>query len=145
MITRLFHLEDLPQCTDVFIKTFNAAPWFDFWQTEQANAYLLDFVQTPGFIGVICLENNHMIGMLFGNHKQWWSGHEFFIQEMAITPGFQHKGIGSQIIEFLIETIKPLGIEGITLLTDRGTTAEKFYIKNGFAEIERLVFLYKNV
>lgn len=145
MEIRLFQSDDLSMCTEVFIQTFNSAPWFDEWTTEQAKAYLTDFIHTPGFIGIVSLENNQINGILFGNRKQWWSGHEFYIQEIAITPTAQHKGVGSKIMQFLVDTITPMNIEGITLLTDRGTTAEKFYLKNGFEEIERLIFLYKSV
>ena len=142
---RLFQLEDLSMCTDVFIQTFNAAPWYDSWTKDQAKAYLTDFIHTPGFIGIVSLQNNHINGILFGNRKQRWSGHEFYIQEMAISPTYQNSGIGSGMIDFLMKILKPMNIEGITLLTDRGTTAEKFYLKHNFKEIDRLVFLYKNI
>ena len=142
---RLFKKEDLEHCTEVFMQTFNAAPWFDNWTNEQATAYLTDFIHTPGFIGIVSVNNNYINGMLFGNRKQWWSGHEFYIHEMAISPTSQNSGIGSLMIKFLVETIKPMNIQGITLLTDRGTVAQKFYVKNGFEEVERLAFLYKNI
>lgn len=135
---------DLVKCIETFIKVFNDEPWNDEWTFPKAHNYLVDFYQTPGFLGVIVIENEEVIGFIMGVQRKWWSGDEFYIHEMCVDTERQNRGIGKSLLEY---SIKSLGnhISNITLLTDRGIPAEAFYKKNGFEEIERLVFLSKNL
>lgn len=57
----------------------------------------------------------------------------------------QRSGIGTRIFEYLDNYLHDNGIGTITLLTDRGTTAEQFYKKNQFKEINRIVFMAKKI
>lgn len=142
---KLFEENDLLNCTETFIEVFNDEPWNDDWSFAKAKQYLLDFYHTPGFLGVLAVENEEIIGFIFGVHRIWWSGDEFFINEMCVSPRQQNKGIGRALLNQLIKELDVSTISNIALLTDRGIPAEEFYKKNGFEEIERLVFLSKNL
>ena len=144
MEIKLIEQNDLIQCTEMFIKVFNDDPWNDEWTFSKAQKYLLDFYNTPGFLGVLALENKEVIGFIFGVHRTWWSGNEFYIHEMCVESQHQNRGIGKLLLDYLIKSLGN-NISNITLLTDRGIPAEAFYKKNGFREIERLVFLSKNI
>lgn len=142
---RLFDGNDILQCVDTFINVFNQDPWNDEWSTDTAYRYLIDFTNTPGFTGVVAVDEEEMIGFIFGASKHWWSGKEFFINEMCVSVQKQKTGVGSALMRFLIEKLESDEISNVTLLTDRGIPAEVFYKKNGFTEIDRLVFLNKNL
>lgn len=135
---------DLIKCTETFIKVFNEAPWNDEWTLTKAEKYLLDFYNTPGFLGVVAIENKEVVGFIVGVRKTWWSGNEFYIHEMCVESQHQNRGIGKSLLNHLIHSLGNQ-ISHLTLLTDRGIPAEAFYKKNGFAEIERLVFLSKKI
>lgn len=137
--------EDLSKCTETFIEVFNDAPWNDKWTFSQAKKYLLDFYQTPGFLGVLAIENDEILGCILGVNRVWWSGDEFFINEMYVKQQQQNKGIGRALLNHLIKELDNNKINNIVLLTDRGIPAEEFYKKNGFEEIERIIFLHKNI
>ena len=144
MEIKLIEQNDLIQCTEMFIKVFNDDPWNDEWTFSKAQKYLLDFYNTPGFLGILAIENKEVIGFIFGAHRTWWSGNEFYIHEMCVESQHQNRGIGKLLLDYLIKSLGN-NISNITLLTDRGIPAEAFYKKNGFREIERLVFLSKNI
>lgn len=144
MELRIFEENDLVQCIETFIGVFNAEPWNDEWTFEKAQKYLTDFSETPGFAGILAWENEQLIGFLFGVQRTWWSGDEFYIHEMCVDKRHQNKGIGKALLDFLAESLGE-DIDNIALLTDRGIPAEAFYKRNGFEEIERLVFLSKNI
>ena len=137
--------QDLEKCTTTFINVFNAEPWNDEWTVENATRYLMDFTNTPGFFGLLAWEHEEIIGFIFGVRRAWWSGDEFFIHEMCVTPNQQHSGIGTALLNELIQTLQPDTIQNITLLTDRSIPAEAFYKKNGFEEIERILFMSKDI
>ena len=64
---------------------------------------------------------------------------------MCVRKQCQNKGIGRVMLNHLIKELHSSNISNITLLTDRGIPAEEFYKKNGFEEIERIIFLHKNI
>jgi len=141
---KIFEENDLIKCTETFIKVFNDDPWNDEWKFPKAQKYLLDFCRTPGFLGILAIENKEVIGFIFGVNRTWWSGNEFYIHEMCVESQRQNSGIGKSLLDYLIKS-PGNNISNITLLTDRGIPAEAFYKKNGFEEIERRVFLSKNI
>ncbi|GEN86771.1 GNAT family N-acetyltransferase [Oceanobacillus sojae] len=136
---------DLLTCSKLFLNVFNEEPWNDKWTLEKAQQYLSDFYQTPGFLGVSAVENNEIVGFIFGVRRVWWSGDEFFINEMCVNTNQQNKGIGKALMDYLKEIIGSNEVATISLLTDRGIPAEEFYKRIGFKEIERLVFLSSDV
>jgi GNAT superfamily N-acetyltransferase len=136
---------DLLRCTNTFTNVFNQEPWNDEWSTETAFQYLLDYTNSSGFIGIIAEDREEVIGFVFGVRKRWWSGDEFFINEMCVSVEKQKTGVGSKLMKFLEKKLEFDGIENITLLTDRGIPAEIFYKKNGFTEVDRVMFLNKNI
>ncbi|MDN4524096.1 GNAT family N-acetyltransferase [Fictibacillus fluitans] len=142
---KLFEDKDLPNCTKTFMDVFNQEPWNDEWTLDNAKQYLLDFSCTPGFKGILAVERDEILGFIFGVHRVWWSGDEFFINEMCVRADLQNKGIGKALLNQLSKEISSSPITNISLLTDRGIPAEEFYKKNGFKEIERLVFLSKGI
>jgi len=136
---------ELLRCTDVFIEVFKSEPWNDEWEPEKEKQYLLDFYHTPGFLGLVALEGEKVIGFLFGVHRVWWSGDEFFVHEMCVKSNQQNKGIGKALMDRLLGELEARSITHLSLLTDRGIPAEAFYKRNGFTEVERLVFLSRGV
>lgn len=136
---------DLETCTETFIKVFNAEPWNDNWNDESAHQYLSDYYNTPNFLGVIAIENDVLLGFIMGVQRKWYSGDEYFIHEMCVNQTLQNKGIGKAMLNYLEIQLKEKSVESMTLLTNRNIPAEHFYKNNGFDEIERLVFLYKEI
>ncbi len=142
---RQFDRNDILPCTETFIQVFNQEPWNDKWTTERAQQYLQDFTHTPGFIGVIAEDQSGVAGFIFGVRKQWWSAEEFFIHEMCVRVTNQQSGIGTGLLQFLERGLTATGVSNITLLTNRNIPAESFYKRNGFNEIDRLVFMNKDL
>lgn len=145
MIRPFIENNDFQACINLMLNVFNNEPWNDNWTYEGAEKYLLDYINTPGFKGFIAEEDNKTKGFLFGFRKRWWQGDEFYINEMCVEISEQRNGIGTKLIKYLEDKLAAEGIENITLLTDRGIPAEHFYKKNGFNEIERIIFLHKNI
>ncbi|WP_208559961.1 GNAT family N-acetyltransferase [Marinilactibacillus kalidii] len=135
--------EDINLCVSSFIDVFNGPPWNDDWKQEQARLYLEDIFQTPGFIGVGFQHQETLEGVILGNVKRWYSGKEFFIQEMFVLNASQGKGIGKKLMAHLEDVLEEEDVQDLALLTDKGIDAEFFYKANGFNEIERLIFMAK--
>ena len=145
MEIRLFEKDDLLKCTRLFVDVFNQEPWNDKWSEVTAKKYLLDYTNTPGFLGIVAVDGDVIIGFIFGAQKVWWSGNEFFINEMCVNAEKQKNGIGSMLLNYLLKELDSENVSNLSLLTDRGIPAEAFYKKNGFIEIDRLMFLSRDI
>ncbi|MDO4813511.1 MAG: GNAT family N-acetyltransferase [Gemella sp.] len=137
--------ENLEACIDVFIEVFNDDPWNDEWTKETARQYVSDFYKAPNFLGIIAVKNDEILGFLYGVNRAWWTGREFYINEMGVKKEARNKGIGKALVEALEKELEGNNVKYISLLTDRGMPAEEFYKAIGFEEVERLVFYSKSI
>lgn len=145
MRIRNFIDSDIDSCMQLLISVFNAEPWNDNWSRERAKIYLEEYIKSPGFRGVVVEIDETIKGFIFGSRKSWWSGDECFVNEFCVDNALQRRGIGTYLLRFLEETLQNEGVQRITLLTERGIAAESFYMKNDFREVDRLVFMYKDL
>ena len=144
-ITR-YREKNLNEILDLFIEVFEKEPWNDNWPSkEKAKNYLLDIINTPGFKGYLKFRENELIGVLFGNIVQWWQGDEFFIKEFFIKKSVQGKGIGSEMLNFLEDSLAQNNVETIILLTENNAPAVKFCEHKEFKMSSHTIFLYKNI
>lgn len=145
MNIREYEPNDLVQCLHLFIDVFNKEPWNEKWSMDRAELYLQNYINTPGFIGVLSEQDETVDGFIFGVSKPLWSGDEFFINEMCVRTDRHRSGTGTKMLQYLERILIKDGITDIALLTNRNIPAEQFYLKNGFEEISRLVFLAKHI
>lgn len=61
-------------------------------------------------------------------------GESALLRSLAVHPDFQGTGLGSQLVNRIIEVAKRKGITRLFLLTD---TAEEYFKKKGFVNVSR--------
>lgn len=61
-------------------------------------------------------------------------GDDALLRSVAIRPGFQRQGIGSQIVDVMIAEARRRNVNEIVLLTE---TARKFFLARGFEVVDR--------
>jgi aminoglycoside 6'-N-acetyltransferase I len=134
---------DLPACAALLVDAYNGEPWNDHWTQAAAERYLAEFLGIARFQGFLLFSGGEPAGALFGHGRAWWTGDEFYIDEFYIATAHQRKGLGGALLRYTENYMKSLGLNGITLLTNRHFPARDFYLKNGFEEAEHVLFLYK--
>lgn len=65
MTIRTYTCEDFQRCVELFINVFNQEPWNDNWSNEYAEQYLKDFINTPGFKGIVFEDGSIIKGFIF--------------------------------------------------------------------------------
>lgn len=138
-----FTSQDLPNCVQLFIKTFNCPPWNDQWTKELAERYLLEIIDRKRFVGFLLYEGTELVGASFGCLKSWWSNDELLIEEFFISPDHQHQGFGQKLIKEIIRYTEENDIPSIILLTNKEKPAFDFYKKNNFEYVENFVLMYR--
>ena len=134
-----FAAEDIERCLDLFISVFNRPPWHDKWTTQTARANLEDASGIPGAFGLVARSQAKVIGFVLGHREIQDVTMNFYIKELCVSPEYQGQGVGKQILRRLEAELKERGVDGIYLLTARGSPAEAFYKRLGFHYEETVV------
>ena len=132
------------ECVDVYIDTFTKEPWEDVYESrEPVVNYFNNHLKNNYFLGYAGLLEGKVIALSVGMKKPWIEGMEYYIDEFCVSYEMQGKGIGSKFIKRIEEDIKKQGLNGILLNTEKSYPSYKFYVKNGFKQIDNLVVLGK--
>jgi len=138
MIIRLVREEDLLVCGDIYAKAFSQAPYFGVWTTETA-ANMLAGLLSRDPESCWCVENDSgILGFAFCTTYGSFRG---TIQEFAIAPGSQKRGIGTLMMEHILTQFRSRGLQNVDLVANLDASAFKFYKKFGFQHPDRYVVM----
>ena len=136
---------DIHACAQLLCAVYNNDMWQCRWTIETGVAYLEDYFDAKKFVGFVIEENGKVIGAVFAHEKIWWNNSELYIDEMFIQPELQRSGYGSMLINAAEEYVRQQQLAGLTLCTNKYAPAPNFYRKNGFADNEFIMFMYKEM
>jgi aminoglycoside 6'-N-acetyltransferase I len=80
-----------------------------------------------------------------GTVRHWWEGTNYNIEEFCVDPDFQGLGTGTRFMGMIEDEIHRLGFAGIFLQTDKDKPSYRFYLKNGYKELDMHVSMYKSI
>ena len=107
--------EDVFKITDLYIRTFNQAPWNDRWETWSVQKRLMQMAKAPDFYGLMLYQENDIVGFILGNAQQYYDGIKFEIKEFCIDPRFQSGGYGTTLLAEFEKRLLAQGIDEIIL------------------------------
>ena len=111
---------------------------------ELIDIVLKDQIQKDYQIYCIVDDQDQAIGYICYGPTPMTQG-TFDLYWIAVDPDFQERGVGSKLLSFLEEVVKAEG--GRLILADTSTIphyekTQKFYLKNGFQEVARVLDYY---
>jgi len=111
---------------------------------ELIDIVLKDPIQKEYQIYCMVDDQDHAIGYICYGPTPMTQG-TFDLYWIAVDPDFQEQGVGSKLLSFLEEMVKPEG--GRLILADTSTIphyekTQNFYLKNGFKEVARIPDYY---
>lgn len=136
--------DQLEECVNLYIRTFEKEPWYDKFQSKQPVIdYFNNFMKMGSFLGYVGLVGDQIVALSVGMKKPWIEGIEYYIDEFCVDYSMQKKGIGSMFLEKIQEQIKGIGMNGMMLNTEEDYPSYQFFTKNGFSKLNGLVVLGK--
>ncbi len=142
-ITILRTLDEVKQCTQLYMDIFNAEPWNDSWNKATAFHRLEDCINSPGFIGIVYCVEDDVTGAIIGNIEHFYDGKYFNLKEMFVKNTMQRQGIGQQMFEFLTRTLQEYQISSINLFSSKEFFPYSFYKKHGFQKVSGMRMMNK--
>ncbi len=131
---------------ELFVSVFSKEPWNDDWSDEkQLHLYIQDLTGQSNSLTFGLFEGTELIGVSMGHIKHWYTGTEYFIDELCVSTAKQGQGIGTLFLNMIEKACRELELTHIFLLTENDVPAYEFYQKRGFYRLENSVSLAKEL
>jgi aminoglycoside 6'-N-acetyltransferase I len=141
---RKLNVDNIETIKEFFFDIFTKEPWNDDWSDKnQLHAYIMDLIGNHNSLVLGLYENGTMVGLSMGSVRHWYSGTEYYIDELCIMTTEQGRGLGTQFLKEIETFIKQEGMKHIFLQTERSVPAYNFYKINGYYELENHVSFVK--
>lgn len=142
MTIRLIKEEDLTACGLLYAEAFAAPPYNGNWTTESAADMLAGLLEKDKE-HCWCIERDGRIqGVAFCTVFGTFRG---TIQEFAIGPQFQGKGLGTRLMKHILEEFRSEGIKNADLIANMDAPAFGFYKKFAFRKPYRYTVMARPI
>ena len=135
----------LEEVIEIYVETYSQEPWNEPWTLEMADKKINTYLKNPNAKSYISIIDGKVVGFIMGHINYYLDQCEFSIEEFIIKKEYQGKGIGTKMLNYVEEDLKKIGIDGIILLTGSGFPSEKFYEKNKFRKLDRVIVMKKDL
>ena len=134
-------IEHLDQYGAIYAAAFSGEPWNDNWSVKDATTHVGELLESKQHYGLECIVDGEVAGFILGTSMLFHYGRTFEINDLAVTPQHQHKGIASRLLRQCLDDLKTQGIVGFHLITAREGVLPSFYESFGFKKEERVMLM----
>ena len=142
--TRIIQPTDYPACAHTLIAAFKEAPWNENWTFESAHTRIAEMMASPMSRGYVIWDEGTIVAMCIGRIMTYLDFKELFVDELSVHPSYQKQGLGGKLLAFAKEALQAEGVFDMVLNTEKGSPAVKFYEKNGFNPLDKIVMMHCN-
>ena len=126
---------------EIYAKAFSGEPWNDPWKSEDAVIHVKEILEMKQSYGLEYVEGDIIVGFLLGSSMLFHYGRTFEINDLAVDPAYQGKGIAKVLLEQCIADMKAQGIVGIHLITANEGSLPDFYERHGFGREKEVILM----
>jgi len=130
-------------CAKLLMQHYNSADFNCQFSEERAGNYLQELILKPRFVGGLLLDQNNLVGFVFGHVRTWSVADELYLDEFIIDATTKKSGLDLKLLDFMTKHCTNLSLAGMTTMTNVIALAD-FYQKNDFLSHE-ITFLYKGL
>ena len=100
-----------------------------------------EILESKQSYGLEYVVDGQVVGFLLGTSMLFHYGRTFEINDLAVDPDFQGKGIATELLERCIADMKEKGMVGVNLITAGDGILPAFYEKHGFTKESRVILM----
>ena len=138
-------MEHIDRYGEIYAAAFSGEPWNDPWKTEDAVIHVRELMESSQAYGLEYVEDGKVVGFLLGTSMLFHYGRTFEINDLAVDPEYQNKGIGGKLLEQCLRDVKKRKIAGIHLITAGAGILPCFYEKYGFIRENEVILMGKEL
>lgn len=136
--------KEIPLCAEVYISAYKAEPWNEVYEKSEVEKYISDYLGSETKFCFAAAQNERIIGVALCIVVPSIDAPFLRIEDFCISAEEQERGLGTEFMKLIAEEAKKLGCDSILLGTQKNYPSHKFYIKNGFSEVDS-VLLFKEI
>lgn len=140
LLLRVAEEKDLPACAEIYVLCFNAPPYNEPWDREEARLLLSILLQRDPEFCFVAEYQNRVVAFSFCSTLGPFRA---TIEEFAVHPRFQKRGIGSTLLEHTLDVLRESGYSVAYLVAHREADAYHFYQRHGFQESHHNVLMVR--
>ena len=138
---RFCSMDHVSRYGEIYAKAFSGEPWNDPWKPEDAVIHVKEILEMKQSYGLEYIEDNMVVGFLLGSSMLFHYGRTFEINDLAVDPAYQGKGIAKMLLEQCIADMKAQDIVGIHLITANESFLPDFYERHGFGREKEVILM----
>ncbi|MBR3003441.1 MAG: GNAT family N-acetyltransferase [Lachnospiraceae bacterium] len=138
-------LSNVERYGEIYANAFSGEPWNDPWKKEDAIVHVRELLESKQCYALEYELDGKPVGMIIGTSMLFHYGRTFEINDLAVDPAYQHRGIATQLLERCLADIKAQGMVGVHLITAGEGVLPEFYGKYGFKKENRVILMGKEL
>ena len=137
--------EHLDEYGRIYAAAFSGEPWNDPWKPEDAVIHVKELLESKQAYGLEYVSDGKVAGFILGTSMLFHYGRTFEINDLAVDPAYQKRGIAQRMMEVLLADLRKQGIVGVHLITAADAFLPEFYKRFGFQEEKRVILMGKDL
>lgn len=125
----------------IYAAAFSGPPWNDPWTEADAVIHVRELLETKTAYGLEYVMDGKVVGFLLGTSMLFHYGRTFEINDLAVDPAYQGRGIASALLERCKADMKARGIVGLHLITSANGFLPGFYERHGFGREQEVILM----
>lgn len=134
-------LKHLERYGEIYASAFSGEPWNDPWKAEDAVIHVKELLESRQSYGLEYVIDGEVAGFILGTSMLFHYGRTFEINDLAVAPEYQRRGIGAKLLEKCIADVKAQGMAGIHLITAGDGILPAFYEEYGFTKENEVILM----
>ena len=134
-------MEHLARYGEIYAEAFSGEPWNDPWKPEDAEIHVKELLESKQSFGLEYEVDGKVVGFILGTSMLFHYGRTFDINDLAVDPEYQRRGIAKELLEKCLADIKAQGMVGVHLITAGEGVLPAFYAKYGFKKETEVILM----
>lgn len=134
-------MEHIERYGVIYAEAFSREPWNDPWKPEDAAVHIGELMESKTSYGLEYVINGEIAGFILGTSMLFHYSRTFEINDLAVDPAYQNRGIAKKLMERLLSDIKERGMVGVHLITAGESFLPEFYERFGFDKEKRVILM----
>ena len=134
-------MEHIQRYGDIYAKAFSGETWNDPWKPEDAVIHVRELLESKQAYGLEYVLDGKVVGFILGTSMLFHYGRTFEINDLAVDPEYQRRGIAKELLEKCLADIKAQGMVGVHLITAGEGVLPEFYAKYGFKKEDEVILI----
>ena len=144
-IIQLCSMEHLDEYGRIYAAAFSGEPWNDPWKPEDAEVHVRELLESKQAYGLEYVIDGLVVGFILGTSMLFHYGRTFEINDLAVDPAWQRRGIAKELMDRCLADLKAQGIVAVHLITAGEGILPAFYERYGFQKELEVILMGKEL